>query len=114
MKNIENKRSFFIKEIEQNKLISKKYRKICKTLNYIEHFLFYSYRNYKFCDNIKICAITARIKKCKSITKKKERKPDKIVLFAKPKLNSKEVLISEALIDSNISHDDFVLVMFQS
>ena len=30
--------------------------------------------------------------------------------LAKSKLNSLEVLISKALIDSNISHDEFVLI----
>ena len=37
-------------------------------------------------------------------------KHDKIVLLAKSKLNSIEVLISKVLIDSNISHDEFVLI----
>ena len=37
--------------------------------------------------------------------KKKKKKHDKIVLLAKSKLNSIEVLISKALIDSSISHD---------
>ena len=46
----------------------------------------------------------------KSIIKKKKKKHDKIVLLAKFKLNSIEVLISKALIDSNISHDEFVLI----
>ena len=32
------------------------------------------------------------------------------MLIAKSKLNSIEVLISKALIDSSISHDDFVLI----
>ena len=32
------------------------------------------------------------------------------MLLAKSKLNSIEVLISKALIDSNISHDEFVLI----
>ena len=59
---------------------------------------------------LKICAITAGIKKYKSIIKKKKKKHDKIVLLAKSKLNSIEVLISKALIDSNISHDEFVLI----
>ena len=59
---------------------------------------------------LKICAITAGIKKYKSIIKKKKKKHDKIVLLAKSKLNSIEVLISKALIDSNISHDEFVLM----
>ena len=42
--------------------------------------------------------------------KKKKKKHDKIVLLAKSKLNSTEVLISKALIDSNISHDELVLI----
>ena len=33
-----------------------------------------------------------------------------IVLLTKSRLNSIEVLISKALIDSNISHDDFLLI----
>ena len=53
--------------------------------------------------------LTAAIKKYQSIIKKK-KKDDKIVLSAKTKLNSIEVLISKALIDLNISHDEFVLV----
>ena len=59
---------------------------------------------------LKIFAKTAGIKTYKSITKKKKKKHDKIVLLAKSKLNSIEVLISKALIDSNISHDEFVLI----
>ena len=53
--------------------------------------------------------LTAAIKKYQSIIKKK-KKDDKIVLSAKTKLNSIEVLISKALIDLNISHDEFILV----
>ena len=37
---------------------------------------------------IKICAITAGIKRYKSIIKKKKKKHDKIVLLAKTNLNS--------------------------
>ena len=34
----------------------------------------------------------------------------KVVLFAKSKLNSIKILISKVLIDSNISHNKFVLI----
>ena len=34
----------------------------------------------------------------------------KLVLLAKSKLNGLEVLLSKKLIDSNFSHDEFVLV----
>ena len=58
--------------------------------------------------SLKICAITTGMKNCKSIIniKKKKKKHDK----AKSQLNRIEVLISKALVDSNISHDEFVLI----
>ena len=40
----------------------------------------------------------------------KKRKNGKIVLPAKAKLNSIEVVISKVFIDSNISHDEFVII----
>ena len=55
----------------------------------------------------KIYAITAVIRKHQSIIKKKH---NKIILLTKSTLNSIEVLISKALINSNISHDGFVLI----
>ena len=39
-----------------------------------------------------------------------KKKQDKIVLLAKSKLNSTEILVSNALIDSNISHNEIVLI----
>ena len=59
---------------------------------------------------LKISTITAGIKKYKSIIKKKIKRDDTIVLLAKSKLNSIEVLISKALIDSVIIHNEFVLM----
>ena len=56
---------------------------------------------------LKICAITTGIQKYKLRIKKKKENY-KIVLFAKSKLNSTEVLISKALIYLVISHDGFV------
>ena len=57
-----------------------------------------------------LCLITAGIKKFKSIIKKNKNKLNKIVLLAKSELNSIEVLIYKALIDSNISHNEFISV----
>ena len=59
---------------------------------------------------LKISAITAGIKIYKSITKKKKKKHDKIVLLAKNKLKRIEVLIFKSLNDSYISHYEFVSV----
>ena len=55
---------------------------------------------------IKICTITAGIKKCKLIIKKTKKKHDKIVLLTRSELNSIEVSIFNALIDSVISHKE--------
>ena len=104
--------------------MSKKHRKVCRCLNYIDH-LFIVISTIAECvsisvlvslvgiligitssaNGLKICAITTGIKKYESIINKK--KHDKIVLLVKSKLISKEVLISKALTDSNITHDEF-------
>ena len=57
-----------------------------------------------------ICVVTAGIKKYKSIFKKNKKNHDKISSAAKSKLNNVEVLISKVLIDSNISHNEFVSI----
>ena len=107
--------------------MGKQQKKVCTTLNYIEHFLNLA-STISGCISIsdfassvdipigitssaiglKVSAITAEIKNYNSIIKKK--KHDKTVFLANPKLNSIEVLISKALIDLNISHDKFVLI----
>ena len=62
---------------------------------------------------VEICAITAGVKKCKLIIKKKKKKHDKIGLSVKKKkFSSIEDItsISMALIDSYISHNEFISV----
>ena len=90
--------------------MSKKHGRVCTTLNYIEHFLILvstitgCISTSSFASllgipigitssaiGLKICAITAGIKKYKSIIKKKKKKHDKIVLLAKSKLSIIEV-----------------------
>ena len=39
LKNINETRNYFFEEIKQNELMSKRHKKVCTTLNYIEHFL---------------------------------------------------------------------------
>ena len=52
-----------------------------------------------------ICPLTTRIiKKLLSITRNKKKKHDKILMLAKSKLNSIENLISQTLVDMEISH----------
>ena len=39
LKNINETRNYFLEEIKYNELMSRKYKNVCATLNYIEHFL---------------------------------------------------------------------------
>ena len=39
LKKIDETRNYFLEEIKQNKLMSKKQKTVCTTLNYVEHFL---------------------------------------------------------------------------
>ena len=129
LKNVKETRNYLIEEINRNELISKKHKMICTTLNYIEHFLILAsiiigcvsisaftsligipIRITSSAIGLKTCAINAGIKKYKSIIKKNKNKYDKIVLLAKFKLYRIEVLISKALIESVIRHDEFVLI----
>ena len=107
--------------------MSEKYKKTCKYFNYVEHLLFLALKitgcvsMFSFsslvCINVGITssavglknsAITAGMKKYKSNIKKKNKNHDKIVLLGKAKLNTTEVLTSKSLIDSYISHSEFV------
>ena len=119
-------RNYLIGEINRNELMSKKQKKGCRSLNYIDHSLIVIYTITgcvlfsafaslvgfltgitSFAIESNIFVITAGIKKCQLINKKKKR--HMILLLAKSKLDSIEFLISIALIDLNISHDEFVL-----
>ena len=45
-----------------------------------------------------------------NITRNKKKKHDKILILAKSKLNSTETLISPALTDMEISHEEFIVI----
>ena len=51
------------------------------------------------------------IKKLMKTTKNKKKKHDKILMLAKRKLNSIEILVSKALIDMEISHEEFISIL---
>ena len=114
LKNIDKTRNYLFQEIKQTELMSRKHKKVCTILNYIEHFLLLAStitgcisisafaslpgiprRITSSTIGLKIFAIAAKIKKYKSIIKKKKKKYDKMWL-AKSKLNNKGVLISKA------------------
>ena len=128
LKKIDTIRNYLIEEINRNELMSRRHKRVCRVLNYVGHSLI-AISTITGCVSIstfaspvdipigitrsstglKICVLTARIKKYKSLIKKKKKKHGKMVLLANSKLNSIEVLISKALIESNSSHDEFFL-----
>ena len=56
---------------------------------------------------------TGIIKKLLSTTRNKKKKHNKILMLAKSKLNSIETLLSQALIDMEISPDEFITILKQ-
>ena len=60
-----------------------------------------------------IFSLTGIVKKLLNITKNKKKKHDKMLMLAKSKLNSIETLISQALIDMDISYEEFVTILNQ-
>ena len=53
---------------------------------------------------------TGIIKKLLSTTRNKKKKHDQILMLAKSKLNSIETLVSQALIDMEIGHEEFMIL----
>ena len=91
LKNIDETKNYLIEEINRNELMSKKRKKVYTTLSYIEHFIILASTITGYVSispfaslvgiligitssaiGLKICAITAGIKKYKSIIKKKK------------------------------------------
>ena len=122
-------KNYLLDEIKRNDLMSEKYKKTRKYLSYVEHLLslvskitgcvsispFASLVSVpagiaSSAVEIKICAITAGTKVYQSVIKKRKRNYDKIVLLGNDKVNTLEVVISKALIDSYISHEGVVSV----
>ena len=129
LRKIGERKNYLLDEIKHNDLLHEKCKKTCNYLNYVEHLLLlvstvvgwvlisaiaslvcFPIGITSSAVGMKICRITAGMKKHKSIIKKKKKKHDKIVLLGKDKLNSTEVLISMASINSHISHNKFVSV----
>ena len=105
LKNINQARNYFIKEMKQNESMSKRHKEVCKVLNYIKHLFILASTVTQYIPisafaslvsipaglasytvGQKFFAMTAIIKKYKSMIKKKEKKED--IFLAKTKLNS--------------------------
>ena len=54
---------------------------------------------------------TGIVKKLQNITRNKKKIHDKILMLAKRKFNSIETLVSQALINMEISHEEFMTIL---
>ena len=121
---------YFIEEINQRKLYSKKLNKYITTFDYIDKILIIlnvttggvsiiSFASaigapvgiVSACFTLIFSLTTGIVKKLLDITRKKKKKNDKILMLAKSKRNSIDTLISQTLIDMTISHEEFITVL---
>ena len=117
---------YFHQEINQRKSCSKKFSKYVTALDYIDKILMVlSAKSTGFClissanvvgapvgiasasFTLIFSLTTGIIKKLLSITRNKKKKHDKILVLAKSRLDSIENLLFQALIDMEISHEEF-------
>ena len=117
--------NYFHQEINQRKSCSKKLNKYVTTFDYIDKILIVLSATSSGVSIISFTSIigapvgiasasftlifsltTGIIKKLLSITRNK-KKHDKILMLAKSKLDSIETLVSQELIDMEISHEEF-------
>ena len=121
--------NYFYEEINQRKSCSKKLSKYVAAFDYIDKFITVLSAT---TGRVSICLFTSVVgapvgiasasftlmfslttgivKKLLSITRNKKKKHNKILMLAKSKLNSIETLISQALIDMEITHEEFIAV----
>ena len=122
--------NYFIEEINQRKSCSKKLSKYVAVFDYIDQALIALSATSGGVSIISFTSIvgapvgivsasltlffsltTGIVKKLLNITRNKKKKHDKILMLAKSKLNSIETLISQALINMKISHEEFVTIL---
>ena len=121
--------NYFHQEINQRKSYSKKLNKYVTAFDYIDKVLIVLSATSGGVSIISFTSIvgvpvgiasailtlifsltTGIVKKLLNITRKKKKKHDKILMLAKSKINSVEKLISQALIDMEISHKKFITI----
>ena len=122
--------NYFQQEINQRRLYSKKLSKYVTAFDYIDKVLIVLSATSGGVSIISFTSITGApvgiasasftlifslttgiVKKLLNITRNKKKKHDKILMLAKSKLNSIETLISQALIDMEISHEKFITIL---
>ena len=127
IKKIDN---YFINDINQQKAYSKKLSRYITIFDYIDKILIVlsattsgvsiiSFTS-TICTSVRILSAsftlifsltTGIIKKLPNMTINKKKKRDQLLMFAKSKFNSIETLTSQALIDLDISYEEFIMIL---
>ena len=122
-------KDYFVAEINERELMSKRISKYIASFNYFDKSLIVlsvtgSISIPSFSSvigapvgmtsasfSLSCSVITGIVKKLLKATRNKKKKHNKIVMLAKSKSNSIESKISEALINNEISHEDFMTII---
>ena len=122
--------NFFHQEANQRKSCSKKLNKYVTTFDYIDKILIVLSATSSEVSIISFTSVaiapvgiasasitlffsltTEIVKKLLNIARRKKKNHDNIIMLAKSKLNSIETLISQALIDMDICHEEFLTIL---
>ena len=122
--------NYFIEEINQRKSCRKKLIKYVPAFDYLDNILVVLSTTSGGVSIISFTSIveapvgiarasfisifslaTVIIKKLLSIMRNKKKEHDKILVLAKNKLSSTETLVSQALIDTEVNHEEFITIL---
>ena len=122
--------NYFIEEVNQRKSYSQKLNEYVTTFDYLDKILIVLSATTGGVSIISFTSVigapvgiasasfalifsltTGIVRKLLNIARKKKKKHDKILMLAKSKLNSIETLISQALIDLDITHEELITIL---
>ena len=120
-------RDYFNNGIKERKYIIKKLNKYLVSFGYLDKIFFTLSASYSIASYASVVGIPAGItgdsltlvftigtgisKSLLKLTKKRKKKHNKIIVLAKNKLNMIDTLLSSALNDSEISHEEFTNII---
>ena len=123
-------KDYFVAEIKERELMSKRLSKYIASFDYFDKSLIVlsvttgsiSIASFATVIGAPVGIVSARfglsfsifkwtVKKLLKTTRNKKKKHNKVVMLARSKLNSIESKISEALINTEISHEDFMAII---
>ena len=120
-------RDYFNNEIKERKYIIKKLNKYLVSFGYLDKIFITLSASYSLASYASVVGIPAGItgdsltlvftigtgisKSLLKLTKKRKKKHNKIIVLAKNKLNMIDTLLSSALNDSEISHEEFTNII---